>query len=259
MQGIDVSYIQGVIDWPKVRADGVDFAVVKATQGRGEGALTRLLPHFRDPKFVANVTGAAAAGLDVSVFHYLTATDTARAVLEADYFLDTIEPYHDKIGGYAAVDVESKPYLYDLAPARLAECVDAFIQRVYERGFQPLIYTNPDFLVYHLPATFRNIHDIWLAHWGVSSPLSVPYLQIWQYGAGYVDGIKGLVDLDVGYYDQREVVRVWQVGDVYTIRDGDVYSNGAKVPSRLVGRQYKILQLREGAALLSGIVSWVRI
>ena len=258
MQGIDVSYIQGVIDWPKVRADSVDFAVVKATQGRGEGALTRLLPHFRDPKFVANVTGAAAAGLDVSVFHYLTATDTARAISEADYFLDTIEPYHAKISGYAAVDVESK-YLDGLTPSRLAEVVEAFIQRVYERGFQPLVYTNPSFLVYRLPSSFKNDHDIWLAHWGASKPYSVPYLQIWQYGAGYVDGVNGLVDLDVGYYDTREQIRVWSVGDVYTLRDGDEYANGAKVPSRLIGRQYKILQLREGAALLSGIVSWVRL
>lgn len=259
MQGIDVSADQGRIDWEKVRSDGVDFAVVKATQGRGEGALTRLLPRFTVSTFKANVLGAAAAGLDVSVYHYFTGDTTERAIAEADYFLDVIEPYHDKISGYAAVDVESKPYLSGLTPARLATAVEAFVQRVCQRGFQPLIYTNPDFLVYRLPASFRNDHDIWLAHWGVSSPYPVPYLQIWQYGAGYVDGIKGLVDLDIGYYDTREQIRAWKVGDVYTIREGDLYSTGAQVPSRLVGRQYKILQVRDGEVLLSGIMSWVKL
>lgn len=259
MQGIDVSVDQGRIDWEKVRADGVDFAVVKATQGRGEGALTRLLPRFTVSTFKANVLGAAAAGLDVSVYHYFTGDTTERAISEADYFLDAIEPYHDKISGYAAVDVESKPYLSGLTPARLAAAVEAFVQRVYQRGFQPLIYTNPDFLVYKLPASFRNDHDIWLAHWGVSRPFQVPYLQMWQYGAGYVDGIRGLVDLDVGYYDTREQIRAWKVGDVYTLKSGDKWSNGNAVPSRLIGRQYPVIQVKDNALLLGGIVSWVKI
>jgi len=257
MQGIDVSVDQGRIDWEKVRADGVDFAVVKATQGRGEGALTRLLPRFTVSTFKQNVLGAAAAGLDVSVYHYFTGDTTERAISEADYFLDTLEPYHDKISGYAAVDVESKTYLSGLTPARLAAAVEAFVQRVYQRGFQPLIYTNPDFLVYKLPASFQNDHDIWLAHWGVSRPLQVPYLQMWQYGVGYVDGIKGLVDLDVGYFENRDLQRVYRVGESYTMKAGDTYTNGKAVPSRLIGRTYKILQVKDGSILLDGIMSWV--
>lgn len=258
MQGIDVSSAQGAVNWVKVKADGVDFAVVKATQGKGEGALTRFLSRFRDSRFAANVVGASDAGLDVSVYHYFTGTDTQTALAEAEYFLDTIEPYHNRIGAYAAVDVESK-YLSAVTPEKLAEAVEAFVQRVYERGFQPLIYTNPDFLVYKLPASFRNDHDIWLAHWGVSTPFAVPYLQIWQYGAGYVDGIAALVDLDVGYYDTREQIRVWKVGDVYTLKSGDKWSNGNAVPSRLIGRQYPVIQVKDDALLLGGIVSWVKI
>ena len=199
------------IDWKKVRADGVDFAVVKATQGRGEGALTRLLPRFTVSTFKQNVLGAAAAGLDVSVYHYFTGDTTERAISEADYFLNTIEPYHEKISGYAAVDVESKPYLSGLTPARLAAAVanqggigliaasgmsnnelryEIRMARSLTKGviginimvaakkFSEIVKTAID----ELPASFRNDHDIWLAHWGVSRPLQVPYLQMWQYG-----------------------------------------------------------------------------
>ena len=32
MKGIDVSYAQGVIDWSAVAADGVEFAIIKASK-----------------------------------------------------------------------------------------------------------------------------------------------------------------------------------------------------------------------------------
>lgn len=258
MQGIDVSSAQGAVNWQKVHADGVDFAVIKATQGRGEGVLTQALRRIRDSRFTSNITGASAAGLDVSVYHYLTATDVSTSLSEADYFLDTVEPYHAKVTAYAAVDVESK-YLSALTPEKLAEVVEVFVQRVYERGFQPLVYTNPSFLVYRFPASFRGRHDIWLAHWNVSKPYSVPNLMMWQYGVGHVDGIAGQVDLDVGYYDTREVIACYRVGEMYTVRAGDEYTSGRRVPSRLVGRKYPILQVRDDALLLGGIVSWVKV
>ena len=37
MKGIDVSTLQGVIDW-QTAGKNIDFAMIKATQGRGEGA-----------------------------------------------------------------------------------------------------------------------------------------------------------------------------------------------------------------------------
>jgi lysozyme len=35
IKGIDVSHYQGDVDWPKVKADGVNFVFIKATQGVG--------------------------------------------------------------------------------------------------------------------------------------------------------------------------------------------------------------------------------
>ena len=62
MKGIDVSTLQGHIDWQRVVDDGIDFAMIKATQGRGEGATTRHLRRFRDSRFAENIVGASAAG-----------------------------------------------------------------------------------------------------------------------------------------------------------------------------------------------------
>jgi lysozyme len=52
IRGVDVSHHQGSIDWTQVAGDGVQFAYLKATEGRDH----------RDARFAANWSGAAAAG-----------------------------------------------------------------------------------------------------------------------------------------------------------------------------------------------------
>ena len=51
----------------------------------------------------------------------------------------------------------------------------------------------------------------------------------------------------------------YSVGDKYTLKASDVYSNGRAVPARLVGQEYTISQVKEDRILLREIVSWVRV
>ena len=59
VEGIDVSDGQGTIDWTAVKAAGVDFAIVKATQGTYDTQST----------FAANWGGARAAGIARGLRH----------------------------------------------------------------------------------------------------------------------------------------------------------------------------------------------
>lgn len=248
LKGIDVSALQGNIDWSRVSAD---FAMIKATQGRGEGAATKLLPRFTDSRFKRNITNALCP---CGVYHYFTAQDKQKALTEADYFCSVIEPYRANIKLWAALDVESK-YLDGLSKTELTAIVRTALERIETRGFKPMLYTNPNFLKYRFePGAFNDI-DIWLAHWGVAKPMSVPNLQIWQYGITRKDGISTDVDADYGYF----AVETYKVGDKYTIKAGDKYSNGVSVPARLIGKSYTIMQVREGKILLGEISSWVKV
>ena len=101
LKGIDVSTLQGAIDWSRVSAD---FAMIKATQGRGQGAVTRLLYRFTDSKFKTNITKCP---VPCGVYHYFTATDKSKALDEIDYYCSIIEPYRSRIKLWAALDVES--------------------------------------------------------------------------------------------------------------------------------------------------------
>ena len=247
-KGIDVSTLQGNIDWSKVNAD---FAMIKATQGRGQGAATRLLPRFTDSRFKANITNARCP---CGVYHYFTAQDKSKAVTEADYFCSVIEPYRANVKLWAALDVESF-YLNGLGKTELTAIVRMALDRIASHGYEPMLYTNPNFLKYKFEAGAFDDMPIWLAHWGVSQPYSVPNMKIWQYGTTKVDGIAKSVDGDYGYFELDR----YNVGDKYTIKAGDRYSNGVAVPARLIGKSYTIAQVREDRILLGEIVSWVKI
>ena len=248
LKGIDVSALQGNIDWSRVPTD---FAMIKATQGRGEGAATKLLPRFTDSKFKRNIANARCP---CGVYHYFTAQDKQKALTEADYFCSVIEPHRANIKLWAALDVESK-YLDGLGKTELTAIVRTALERIESRGFKPMLYTNPNFLKYRFEPGAFNDTDIWLAHWGVAKPMSVPNLQIWQYGITRKDGISTDVDADYGYF----AVDTYKVGDKYTIKAGDKYSNGVSVPARLIGKSYTIMQVRDGRILLGEISSWVNV
>ena len=284
LRGIDVYKSNGKIDWNRVKRAGIDFAMIKATQGRGETELTKNVYLFADPNFRDNILGAAAAGIPTGAWHWLTAKTVHEAKIEADFFLQTIRPYKSNIKLWAAADVESDKHL-PTAKSVLTPIVRAFLERVADAGYKPMLYTNPNYLTYrYTPGAFDDT-DIWLAHYNAHKPMDVPNLRIWQYdsvgteydvamgwartASGRIPGINAACDLDVGYFELADILGerepqkpTYKAGGKYTIKAGDVYiySNGREqpVPDTLVGKEYTISQVKEGKILLREIVSWVK-
>lgn len=253
MNGIDVYTGQGIIDWRCV-ALTQGFAMIKASQGRGETSATEHLQIFTDSKFVRNITEASKTKMKLGVWHWMTARSVTEAIYEADYFLDVIAPYRDRITLWAAADVESDRYLGDLGKSELTEITRAFLERIQRAGYRSMLYTNPNFLKYRFTKNAFNDTDIWLAHYGVKKPMQVPHLKIWQHSAGRVPGIGTDVDLDTGYFDSTP----YSVGEKYTIRFGDLYSNGFPIPARLIGKVCTISKVKPDRILLREILSWVK-
>lgn len=191
-RGIDVSTYQGNINWMDVRSTGIDFAMIKATQGRSETAAYR---DFTDSKFTANITGAHSVGIRCGVYHYLTAQTVPEAMKEAEYFLSAIEPFRKIISLYAAVDVESSKYLPN-DKTLLTQIVFAFCSRVEAAGYDPMIYTNLDWMKNRLNDI--SAYPLWLALWrdreNVPTVKQFPSVRIWQWGTDAVKGIAGKPD-----------------------------------------------------------------
>lgn len=197
MKGIDVSTYQGYPAWDRVAADGVEFAMIKATQGKAESSSAYL---FVDSKFHYNIESATSAGIRCGVYHYLTAKSADECEREALFFLQTIEPFRDRIELWAAVDVESR-HLEGMGKAELSAIVMQFCDIVRDAGYAPMVYTNPDWLRNRLAGI--GDADLWLALWRdrENIPTGYPRLKIWQWGADYVDGINGEVDSNIGLFD----------------------------------------------------------
>lgn len=204
-RGIDVSIFQSGINWEKVRASGVDFAMVKATQGRSEQT-----PEYRmfiDSYFIRNMIGAQKSGIRLGVYHYLTAQTVTEAIEEADYYLSVITLYKSAVSMYAAVDVESKYLPTD--KSMLTMIINAFCKRVQRAGFTPMVYTNPNFLKNRIGDI--SVWPLWLALWRdkkfVPSKEDYPNIRIWQWGAESVDGIGGKTDADYEIQEKTEQVK----------------------------------------------------
>jgi GH25 family lysozyme M1 (1,4-beta-N-acetylmuramidase) len=195
VDGIDVSYHQGWIDWWQVAAAGKRFAFVRATAG----TLTA------DTAYAANRSGARAAGLAVGSYHFAN-PDTAPndAMNEANWFL-----WNAPIVSGDLIPVLDFEVANGLDPASLTAWAQTWLTQVSaETGVRPIIYTTPHFWSSSMADTdwfARNGYPVlWIANWTSASQPAVPAggwggsgWSFWQHSStGTVPGIGGAVDLD---------------------------------------------------------------
>ena len=188
IKGIDVSYAQGAIDWQKVKASGVEFAMLRAS--RGPVSSTR--PASEDTTFKRNITEAAEAGIKVGVYHYLYAHTVSEAKQEAKFFIKTISPY--QITYPVVLDVEEQSQA-NLGKNALTKIVKAFLDEVNAAGYYGMLYSNKSWLTTYLDMSKLTGYEVWLAQWN-TVPTYTGDFGMWQYTCkGIVSGIDGYVDL----------------------------------------------------------------
>ena len=191
--GIDVSKFQGNIDWNRVKASGINYAIIRCG-GRYSGS--RGL--FEDPKYAANVAGASAAGLRVGIYFYSTATNTAEAVEEASLAVALARKGNVSLPVF--IDMEDS-----MIPKGQATAISqAFCQTVNSVGYTSGVYANINWWTNYLDYGVLSPYKIWIARYN-SSLSGGRYTwngrcDYWQYSeTGHVDGISGTVDLDYAY------------------------------------------------------------
>lgn len=195
--GIDVSFYNKNINWPRVKASGIDFAIIRVG-GRGwESGLV-----YDDTCFRQNIEGAMLAGLQVGVYFYSTAVDPAEAVREALFVLDRIHGAKLSLPIYFDTE-QSGDFPYGRAD-RLFACermdiIDAFCETVIAAGYRAGVYSGQSFFQYHLDYTSSSKYNIWLASYTRTSrlPNFREAYDMWQFtDRGVVPGIQGVVDMN---------------------------------------------------------------
>ena len=193
--GIDVSKWNGEIDWDIVKAEGVDFAIIRCGyRGSSTGCLVE------DPYYKQNIDNAQRAGVKVGVYFFTQATNLVEAVEEAsavitllgerelDYpvFIDT-----EGAGGNGRAD--------NLDPATRTAVINAFCQTIQNAGLEAGVYASRNWYLNKLNREDFYDFTIWLAEYRQTPEYEDKY-DIWQYtSSGAVSGIEGRVDLNISY------------------------------------------------------------
>ena len=204
-KGIDVSQWQGTIDWDKVKAAGIEFAMIRA--GWGQNNI--------DTQFVRNISECNRVGIPCGIYWFSYAYTEAMAIREAEYALAAVEPY--KLEYPIAFDWEGDSLNYakknGVTPTKalVSAMARAFCKRLEQAKYYAQVYTNPSYLSTYFDADIPKEFDIWLAQWPTKpDPNSKPSQAggIWQYtSSGSVNGISGRVDMDAGYYDYPAIIK----------------------------------------------------
>ena len=194
MNCIDASEWNQDINWNKVKASGVDYAIIRAGFGRSG----------IDKYFNINLEEATAAGVTVGVYYYSYASDYDSAVIEAKHCIELIEDYKDLIKLPVFYDVEEPQNI-----SRITDVCMGFINTMNYYGYNCGVYTSGSWY----SSYFKDIacDYIWLAYWGPDDgePHNKPdYCDIWQFTSkGSVSGCgSGCVDCDILYNEDMKLL-----------------------------------------------------
>lgn len=186
VKGVDVSYYQGTIDWAKAKADGVEYAFIRASDGL----------NTPDTKFDLNWRETRAKGILHGAYQYFRPSQDV--IAQANLLLSKIgTPMPDDLP--PVIDVESNG---GLPPATVAAKVSQWIDHVEAAiGKRPIIYTGFYFWRDQVGAPDETASPLWHAQYStVACPNIAPPWQdwaFWQYtDSGSVAGIPGNVDMN---------------------------------------------------------------
>lgn len=180
IRGLDLSHWNAdeKIDFPTLKANGIDFVILKATEHTS----------FVDSTFQYKSVEALAAGIIVMPYHFFRGnySGTAQArhcvdTLQATGFLDAIE--------YVPIiwaDVETTD---GVSQSTRRNRLQIFLQEVETLGFQGGVYSSPS-LWNSLIGSVSWVANYWqwVAHWTSASAPTLPYnwtrekCIVWQNG-----------------------------------------------------------------------------
>lgn len=190
--GIDVSHYQGTINWSSVKAAGIQFAYIKATEGTT----------YKDPTFNANYLNAYNAKVIRGAYHFAQPGSSSGAS-QANYFAGN--------GGAWSADNLTLPGMLDLEGGCYGLSASAMQSWILDFYTTYKSRTGRDVLIYTSPSWWNSCTGGWsgmsarspliVADWTTAAdptiPAGFPYATLWQYtDAGSVSGVSGAVDRD---------------------------------------------------------------
>ena len=187
---VDVSKWQQDIDWQKVHANGIEYAMLRIGTQKGVDKESII-----DAYFEQNIKNAQAAGIKVGVYYYSYANDKNDVLEQAKWVVDTLKDYELDLPVAFDWECWSLFNSFNISFHDLNEIAETFLREIEKEGYQPLLYGSKNYMenIWNLD------YDIWLAHYTEKTSYEGPRI-MWQFtSSGKVPGISGNVDVNFYY------------------------------------------------------------
>lgn len=205
IKGIDISEMNGVIDFEKVKKSGIDFVIIRASFGRKK----------EDKLLHRNAKACIRNKIPIGFYYYSYAVDEETAREEALFFLKSIKDYKDHIKYPLIIDMEDsdgyKKEKNAISKKNLTNIVKVATEVIRNQGFIPMVYANKDYFDNYLDEEELKNVPKWIAWWNEKAQIDKSKYTIWQYkSTGIVEGIGTKVDMNESFFDYEKYTNYLQ-------------------------------------------------
>lgn len=201
--GIDVSAYQGKIDWAKVKASGIQFAILKIIRKDLN----------RDKQFEANWKGCKENDIPIqSVYNYSYAINVSKSKNDAHKVAEILN------GREAMVFLDVEDDCQKGLGSKLIDIINAYGDVIRSYGLAFGVYTGKSFYNSYIKPYGGVKYPMWIAAYGKNKgnidlkyQPQVENMVGWQYTSkGVVNGINGNVDMNIWYRELNELQTVYE-------------------------------------------------
>ena len=205
-KGPDISKHNGNVNIKMVRDAGYKRIGIRAGYGKNN----------IDEKYVSNALACFNLAVQVLLYWFSYAYTVAMAVAEAEFCIAQAKKYWEKCPIAFDFEYDSVNYArkkgINVTRQLATDMAIAFLSKVKEAGYIPVIYTNKDYLnkYFDMDRIVKALGKVYVWYARYSSSLSaseIDLADIWQYtSSGAVPGISGKCDINIFYTDFESVV-----------------------------------------------------
>ncbi len=205
-EGPDISEHQGNVDIKRVRDSGCKRIGLRTGYGKNNV----------DQRYITNALACYNLGVTVLLYWFSYAYTVAMAVAEAGYAIAQAAKYWRCCPIAFDFEYDSVNYARKngvaVTKALATDMAIAFLTKVRDAGYIPVIYTNKDYMLNYfdmdrITAALGTVY-IWYARYTSQLPAAEEDIpDIWQYtSTGRLPGVSGNVDMNRFYTDFDEAV-----------------------------------------------------
>lgn len=200
-KGPDISKHNGIVNIKKVRDAGYKRIGIRAGYGKNNV----------DEKYVSNALASFNLAVQVLLYWFSYAYTVAMAAAEAEFCIDQAKKYWNKCPIAFDFEYDSVNYArkkgVNVTKQLATDMAIAFLTKVKDAGYLPVIYTNRDYLknYFDMDKIVEALGKVYVWYARYTSSLSeteIDLADIWQYtSSGSVSGISGKCDINIFYTD----------------------------------------------------------